>query len=92
MPNRKLTNDLDSLLNEYQEEFKGDPEYRAIVLYDAITAGFLRHMKNHNISRSELAQRMDVSEAFISRIFSEYQNFTLKTLAKLEVALGMEIM
>ncbi len=49
-------------------------------------------MKKHNISRSELAQRMDVSEAFISRIFSEYQNFTLKTLAKLEVALGMEIM
>ena len=91
MSNQEHTNDLDVLLEEYHEEFKNDPEYRAIALYDAITADFLRHMRKHDISRSELAQRMGVSEAFISRIFSEHQNFTLKTLAKIEAALDMEI-
>ncbi len=91
MSNQKLTKNIDSLLKEYHGEFKNDLEYRAIALYDAITADFLRHMREHDISQSELARRMGVSEAFISRIFSEHQNFTLKTLAKIEAVLDMEI-
>jgi len=67
MSNQEHTNDLDVLLEEYHEEFKNDPEYRAIALYDAITADFLRHMKKHDISRSELAQRMELDNRPIKR-------------------------
>ncbi|MFO7957189.1 MAG: helix-turn-helix transcriptional regulator [Candidatus Brocadiia bacterium] len=83
-------NDLGPLMDELHEEFKDDPAYRAECLYNDITAQILDHMRANDISRAELARRMNVSEAYVSRLFAETRNFTLETLGKLAVALGIE--
>mgnify|MGYP006281445681 CR=1 FL=1 len=85
------TNDLGPLVDELHEEFKDDVDYRAECLYNDITAQILDCMRERHITRAELAKRMDVSEARVSRMFSETQNFTLATVAKLALALGVEI-
>ena len=85
------TNDLGPLVDELDEKFKNDTGYRVECLYNDITADILDFMEEHDVTRAELARRMYVSEARVSRIFGETQNFTLETLAKMGAALGLEI-
>lgn len=85
------TNDLGSFLDEMHEEYRDDPEYRAECLYNDITAEILDYMDENDITRRELARKMDVSEARVSRIFGETQNFTLQMLGKMASALGVDI-
>lgn len=85
------TNDLGPLLDEFHDRFKDDATYRAESLYNDITADILAHMNKHGISRAELARRMGVSEARVSQIFGETQNFTLETLARMAAALGLDL-
>lgn len=84
-------NDLGPVVEKLHEEFEHDVEYRAECLYNDITAQILDCMRERDISRAELANRMGVSEARVSRMFSETQNFTLATLAKMACALGLEM-
>ena len=85
------TNDLGPLVDELHEKFKDDTAYRVECLYNDITAEILDYMEKHGITRAELARRMDVSEARVSRIFGETQNFTLESLAKMGSALGIDL-
>ena len=84
-------NDLGPLLEQLHEKYKDDPDYRKECLYNEITADMLNHMREHDISQAELARRMGVSEAYVSRVFSETRNFTLETLAKIGSALRIEM-
>lgn len=47
-------------------------------------------MQSQNISRDELARRMDCSRKKINRILRADDKFTMKTLAKLSMALDYE--
>ena len=85
------THDLGPLLDELHEKFKDDPVYRAECLYNDITARILDYMEEHDISRADLARKMGVSEARVSAVFGQTQNFTLQTLAKMAVALRIEL-
>ena len=85
------THDLGPLIDQLHEKFKGDAAYQAECLYNDITAGILDYMEEHDISRAELARRMGVSEAHVSKIFGQTQNFTLQTLAKMAAALDIEV-
>ncbi len=48
-------------------------------------------MEDQNISQKDLAERMGKSEAEVSKWINGVQNFTIKTLSKLEAVLGEEI-
>lgn len=48
-------------------------------------------LHQRGMSQRELAQRLGKSEAEVSRMLSGLHNLTLKTLTKLEVALGEDI-
>lgn len=48
-------------------------------------------LHRRGMSQRELAQRLGKSEAEVSRMLSGLHNLTLKTLTKLEVALGEDI-
>lgn len=85
------TNDLGPLMDELHEKFKHDAAYRKECLHNDITAGILAYMEKHDVSRADLARLMGVSEARISRIFSETQNFTLEMLARIATALGIDL-
>ena len=50
-----------------------------------------RILVEKQISKAELARRMNVSPAYISRIFNQGANFTLDTMARLSAALEAEV-
>ena len=54
-----------------------------------ISATVFRRMGELGINKTELAERMGVDNAVVTRIISGRQNVTLKTIAKLEDALGL---
>lgn len=49
-------------------------------------------MKQQNISRQELADRMGCSPQYISRLLKGEENFSLETICKLENALNVAIL
>ena len=46
-------------------------------------------MDENHISRSELADTMGVSRAYITRLFNAPPNMTLRSIATLAIALGV---
>lgn len=48
-------------------------------------------MEEKNISQKDLAAKMRVSEPYISKLIFGVQNYSIKTLARLEDALGEKI-
>ena len=50
-----------------------------------------REMKHLNISRTELAKRIGVSPAYITKILRGDSNFTLQSMVKLAFALGSKL-
>ena len=48
-------------------------------------------MQRQGVTRAELARRLGTSQAYITRVLSGNANFTLKTMARLAHALGMQL-
>jgi transcriptional regulator with XRE-family HTH domain len=48
-------------------------------------------MEEQKISRTELAQKVNVSKAYISKILGGYANFTIESMSKLAFAMGFKI-
>jgi transcriptional regulator with XRE-family HTH domain len=81
--------DLDMTLEKYAKEYSKDPEFIAEGLSIKIVEEMLECLERQNLSQSDLAQKMGVSRALISRILNAPSNMTLLTIAKIAVALGM---
>ena len=60
------------------------------LLYD-LTETIYERMKQKGISQRELAKRLEVSDAYISKILKGNENISLKTLLKLALALGLNV-
>lgn len=63
------------------------PTYQAEKLAVAFLAELNVQMHSKQVSNAELARRMDVSPAYITKIFRGPSNLSIETLAKLAVAL-----
>lgn len=50
-----------------------------------------REMKHLGLSKSDLAKRMGVSLQLLSKLLNSQPNMTLKTIARFELALGINI-
>lgn len=48
-------------------------------------------MQEHALSRAEVASLIGVTPQYLSRIISGRENFSVKTIAKIETALGITI-
>jgi len=48
-------------------------------------------MEEQGVTRAELARRLGTSQAYITRVLGGHANFTLKTMAKLALALGLQL-
>lgn len=55
-----------------------------------ITEGIVALMEAKGVSKSELAERIDVSPAYITKILRGSTNFTLDTMVKIATALDAE--
>ena len=82
---------LKKSLKEYYDEFKDDPEFIAEELVFDITERISRIMENNDISRTELANRLRTTKAYITKLLDGNTNMTLLTIAKLQAALGNNI-
>lgn len=67
------------------------PEDMAYFYSMDISGAIYVRMEELGMSKRELAERMGVSPAQITKIIKGNQNMTLKTIAKLECALDMDI-
>lgn len=56
-----------------------------------ISASVYERMNQLGLKRQELAERMDVSPAQVTKIMAGKQNMTLKTITKLEKALDFDL-
>lgn len=83
----KLEDKVRQRLNEYER----DPEYQAERLSILVTEEIARLMKRAGINKTELAARMNVSKARVSRLLSGAPNMTLATLAAIALALESEV-
>jgi len=74
------------LLKELEKQLKNDVEYIYEKLKFDISENLARLMKQKGITKKELARRMGVSPAYVTKIFSA-ENISLKTIAKVLSAL-----
>lgn len=78
-------------LENFYEDVKNDPEFIAEDLILRITEKISRIMKDKNISKSELAERLNTSKAYITKLLNGNPNMTVMTISKLSAVLGEEI-
>lgn len=78
--------DLQSMLSKAHESHSFKLETAKM----EFTEGVVALMDRHGISQSELAKRIDVSPAYITKILRGTTNFTLDTMVKIATALEAE--
>ncbi|MDO8690313.1 MAG: helix-turn-helix transcriptional regulator [Dehalococcoidia bacterium] len=79
----------DGWLDEYIKKYERDPDYVAEGLAIQIIEDVIRSMQRKGISRSDLASIMGVARAYITRMFNAPPNLTLRSIAQLALALGL---
>lgn len=80
-----------SWFNDMIEESRGTLEFRLEALEIKVTERILEIMEEKNVSRSELAEKLSVSRAAITKLFRDGSNMTLKRLLGIACALDSEI-
>jgi transcriptional regulator with XRE-family HTH domain len=85
--NLNTTESLESIF-EQQEQSIGFWEEMAIIEF---TEAVLEQLELHNMSKMDLAERMNVSPAYITKLIGGSNNFTLRTMVKIARSLGCEL-
>lgn len=68
-------------------EYEEDPDYIAELLVLGLNEQVISRMQALGLRRSELAERMGVTKAYISRVLRGNPNLTLRSIAALSLAL-----
>ena len=77
-------------LDKYLEGYEHDPDFIAEGMAIGIVEDALRIMQEKGINRSALADMMGVKKAHVSRLLNAPPNLTLRSIARLAVALEVE--
>lgn len=81
---------LESRVRQRLREKKRNPSYQAEKLSLAVTEEIAKAMAAKKVNKAELARRLGVSKARVTRLLNGSPNLTLKTLAYIGVALESE--
>ena len=57
----------------------------------SVSLAIVDYMQENNLSRAQLANKLGISQQYLSRILSGMENLSLKSLAKIEIALGITL-
>src|ERR1039457_6437770 len=72
-----------------------DPEFRTLLSVEALVAeaseGIARLMAEQNVSKADLARRLNKSRAWVTQLLSGKANMTGRTLAEVVYALDAEV-
>lgn len=73
------------------EEFKFDTEFLTEELIIEFNEQIVKQMKKMNLKRVELAKKLGVSKAFITKLLNGNSNLTIKTMVALAKALDCKL-
>jgi transcriptional regulator with XRE-family HTH domain len=77
-------------LNQYYREYEYDPDFIAEHMAMVVVEDALGIMQGRGLTRTNLANTLGVSKAQVSRLFNAPPNLTLRSVARLAVALGVK--
>ena len=81
---------LDRLRGRF-DEWRDDPDYLYEGVVLELTEQIAAQMKERGISRSDLAERLGTSRAYVTKLLDGQENMTVKTLVRVANALEMKV-
>lgn len=75
------------MLDKYRDDF----EFRLEELILDFTEKIVQKMREQDISRAELARRLGVSRAFVTKLLNGNPNLTIKTMMSIADVLGCDL-
>lgn len=78
-------------LKEKIEEFADDPAYLTEMQILKFTETVVRNMEANAVPRAELARRLGVSKAMVTKLLRGNPNMNMKTMVTLAYVLGCEL-
>ena len=83
-----------SLKERFEREIarlRDDPAFQLDQLLLDLNAGMWAAMQSRDVSRSELAERLGTSRAYVTKLLDGHENMTLKTLVRVANAMEMTV-
>jgi transcriptional regulator with XRE-family HTH domain len=68
-----------------------DPDWELYGVLLDVTEGIVKRMIEQNVRRSDLADRLGTSRAYVTKLLDGQENMTLKTLVRVANALEMKV-
>jgi len=80
-----------SWFTEKLDTFANDPEFLAEEAILEFTEKLVAKMQEQKVSRAELAKRLDVSKAFVTKLLNGNPNMTIKTMVSIAAVLDCRL-
>ncbi|MBW2060659.1 MAG: helix-turn-helix transcriptional regulator [Deltaproteobacteria bacterium] len=80
-----------ALMDEYLKDKDYHRLYNQERVILKVTEALCKYMKDHNVSRVELARKLGKNKSFVSQVLNGGRNLTLRTLADFLWALNCEL-
>lgn len=84
----RTNNETVGWLTRIEEDFERDPDYVAEGMALAFTRQILALMRDQRMTRVELAERLGVSRAYVTKVLNAPPNLTFRSVAAVSLALG----
>ncbi len=82
-------------MNTLHEDLIQDPEFQRLLSIETLVAEaaevIAKLMDEQNVTKAELARRLNKSRSWVTQMLSGRSNFTIRTLAEVMYALGAEV-
>ena len=72
-------------------EASHDPDYELYGVLLDVTEGIVKRMIEQGVRRTDLAERLGTSRAYVTKLLDGQENMTLKTLVRVANALEMKV-
>ena len=80
----------DRLLARF-DQWEHDPESELYGVLLDVTEGIVKRMVEQGVRRTDLAERLGTSRAYVTKLLDGQENMTLKTLVRVANALEMKV-
>jgi DNA-binding Xre family transcriptional regulator len=85
-----VTDSIDRLRARFAE-WEDDPESELYGVLLDVTEAIVKRMIEQNVRRTDLAERLGTSRAYVTKLLDGQENMTLKTLVRVANALEMKV-
>ncbi len=68
-----------------------DPDYELYGVLLDVTEGIVKRMMEQGVRRTDLAERLGTSRAYVTKLLDGQENMTLRTLVRVANALDMKV-